>query len=269
MQPEQLRARLRGHIGQPEQEWLDTACTMQGDRLLAVFVGAARRLGNDRLGGDDAFASWPRSCVARVAMLLSLDNREPQTSSAWIHRAYREGDSGEKRAIVCALPHVREAGQYAELAIDCGRTNETELFAALAIGNAFPADHYPDPAFNSLVIKAAQLDLPLDGILGLLDRHNPELARIGMEYIDERQSAGRPFPPTLWLTIAPSNPPGALARMVGDLQHSVPARRIGAARGLAFAGDSRATSFLEEARAMETQPHVQSAIADAIARINL
>ena len=63
-----------------------------------------------------------------------------------------------------------EIEHYVELALDCGRTNETELFAALAIDNAFPASHYTEPAFNSLVIKAAQLDLPLERVQGIMAR---------------------------------------------------------------------------------------------------
>lgn len=264
MQIEELRARLRGQIAPEQWQWLESACALQGDRLLAAFVGAARRLGNERLGGPDPLGSWQRSCAARVAMVLSLDAQDPQACLAWTHRAYREGDSGEKLAIIRALPLLRDAQHYVELALDCGRTNETELFAALAIDNAFPARQYTEPAFNSLVIKAAQLDLPLERVHGILDRQNSELARIGMEYIDERQSASRSYPPSLWLAIAGVGPPGALARMLGELHHSVAARRLGAVWGLALCSDPRAIDFLKERLDIETSPEIEAAITEAL-----
>ncbi len=273
MQGDQLRELLHARITGEQAQWLESMAAHRGERLLAAFVGAARRLGNERLGGDSPQKDWPLSTLARVAMVLSMDadTRADGDTEAfeWIVRAYREGDSGEKRAIVAALPWLRDGKHYLELALDAGRTNETELFCALAIDNAFPELHYPQASFNSLVMKAAQLDLPLERMLGLVARANADLARMAMEYIDERQSAGRAFPASLWLAIAPISPPGAVARMLGELQHSVPARRLGAVHGLALCRDARAISFLRERLAQEASPEIKAAIEAALVHESL
>jgi hypothetical protein len=262
MQAQTLVAILRAHIAAEKADWLESACEFTGERLLAAFVGAGRRVGSQPIG-EGSLAPWSRRTVARVALILSLDERGSpvdEGSYRWIQRAYREGDSREKLAVMCALPWLRDGVRYLELALDCSRTNELELFAALALDNDYPAAHYPEEAYNKLVMKAAFLELDLARIRGLLKRANTDLARMGMEYIDERQSAGRSFPPSLWLAIAPSCPAGAVARMLGELQHSVAQRRLGAAIGLGLCNDARVQSFVEERLAVEADAAVISAL---------
>jgi hypothetical protein len=88
-----------------------------------------------------------------------------------------------------------------------------------------------------------------------------------MERIDEQLSAGRSYPAAIWLAIAPCSPPGAVARMLGELEHSVPERRAWAARGLAMAADPRALPFLTERRSRERDEAVHQAIDDALAAL--
>ena len=205
-------------------------------------------------------------------MFLTLHYAESAGADArnWICRAYREGDSREKAAVISALPELdcsADGEPYLALALDCGRTNESDLFACLTTSNDFPNRYYSDNQFNQLVMKAAFSDFDLGQIAGLQARSNPELARMGMEYVDERLAAGRSFPASLWLAIAPCNPPGACARMLGELQHSQSARRRLAAIALGLTGDSRVRSFLEERLAMESDSQTRENIESSIARL--
>jgi predicted metal-dependent TIM-barrel fold hydrolase len=232
MASQELLAALQPKLDETQLSWLRESSDLSGERLLAAFVGAGRRLGAHRLEG-------------RVFMLVSLDERD-SSAQTWITRAYREGDSREKKAVLAALPHLSQGEAYLSLALDAGRTNESDLFATLALRNAYPSSHYSDHEFNQLVMKAAFGDMDLSQIVDLERRHNSELARMGMEYIDERLSAQRSFPESLWLAIAPENPPGAVARMLGELHHSQVSRRLAAAGALSLSRDPRAIDFLEE-----------------------
>jgi hypothetical protein len=202
--------------------------------------------------------------AGRVYLLWKLDMREGDAAGAWIERAYREGDSREKAAVIAALPILRGGARYKTMALDAGRTNEAGLFAAVALNNSFPAEHYSDHEFNQLVMKAALQDFDLGSVSGLQDRANADLARMGMAYIDERLSAQRSFPSSLWLAIASGNPPGAVARMVGELQHSQAARREAAATALALSNDARALNFLKERLSMEDSETTRAVLQTSI-----
>lgn len=257
MSAQDLLEALEAHLDGEATHWLQEAGKLSGERLLAAFVGAGRRLGSgpfDAVSGDERLQSegWSLRRAGRVYLLWTLDAREGSAAQDWIERAYREGDSREKAAVISALPVLSGGSSLKTLALDAGRTNEAGLFASVALHNPYPAEHYSDHEFNQLVMKAAFQDLELGGISGLQERANADLARMGMAYIDERLSAQRSFPSSLWLAIAPGNPPGALARMLGELQHSQASRREGAAMGLALTKDMRALGFLEERLAMES-----------------
>ena len=153
--------------------------------------------------------------AGRIALLMALGEVKPELLADAVEGVYREGDTREKLAVVRGLALLPEQARFVGIALDAGRTNDTELFRGVACDNPFAARHYPELEFNKLVMKAAFVRAPVDRIVGLERRENPELARMGMEYIDEQESAGRGFVAEIWLAIAPHAPPGAVGRMLG------------------------------------------------------
>lgn len=243
---------------------------------MIAFVGAGRRMGSRAVESSDTGQTESLSHLARVYLTLcyaegcDAANSTVEEIQESICRAYREGDSREKAAIISALPYLEcstDGQPYLNLALDCGRTNEADLFARIAIGSSFPSLYYSDKQFNQLVMKAAFSDFDLSGIAGLQERTNSELARMGMEYVDERLSAGRSFPVSLWFAIAPINPPGTCARMLGELQHSQAVRRRTAALALGQTSDLRVIDFLQERLAMENDSETQENIESSIAAL--
>jgi hypothetical protein len=280
---------LSDRIGQSEpppsaemRAWLrDTAQSLAGGAPASAacapaFVATGRRLGRGPLaareplaGPDDAVPTrgWSVDDAGRAALLVAAAAGSPDDLAALVDELYRQGDSREKRAVVRSLSLLPEAGRFAPLALDAGRTNETDLFAALACDNPFAARHYGEPEFNKLVMKAAFVGAPLDRISGLDRRANPELARMAIDHVSEQEAAARRFPPDIWLLVAPHMSPAALARMIGYLNHAAADMRRGAARGLGRAGQTRARPFLSERAAIETDDNVRAAIAQALEEI--
>jgi hypothetical protein len=244
--------------------------------LAPAFVAAGRRLGRGPLaagdplpGPDDAVATdgWSVDDAARAAFLIAGAAGCAGELDDLIDELYRQGDSREKRGVVRSLSLLPDAGRFTQLALDAGRTNESDLFTALACDNPFPARHYGELEFNKLVMKAAFVGAPLSRIVGLGRRANPELARMGTDYVSEQEAAGRRFPPDIWLLVAPHVTPAALARMIGYLNHSVGDLRRGAALGLGVSGMSRARPFLIDRAAIESDGQVRAAIARALEEI--
>jgi hypothetical protein len=241
-----------------------------------AFVAAGRRLGRQPLaageslpGPEDPVSTyrWTVDDAARVALLVAVAAGSPGDVADLVDELFRQGDSREKRGVVRSLPLLPDAGRFVPIALDAGRTNESDLFAALACDNPFAARHYGEPEFNKLVMKAAFVGAPLGRVDGLDRRANPELARMGMDYVAEQEAAVRPFPPDIWLLVAPHVTPAALARMIGYLNHSTAEMRRGAAVGLGRARQERARAFLVERAAIERDAAVRAAIARALEEI--
>jgi hypothetical protein len=241
-----------------------------------AFVSAGRRLGRGPLadgppvdGPDDPvpIESWSVDDAARAVLLIAAAAGSPDDLADLVDELYRGGDSREKRGVVRSLALLPDGLRFAPLALDAGRTNEADLFAALACDNPFAARHYGELEWNKLVMKAAFVGAPLLRIAGLERRANPELARMGMDYVSEQEAAGRRFPPDIWLLVAPHVTPAGLARMIGYLNHSVADVRRGAALGLGRAGQTRARPFLIDRALVEEDGAVRAAIARALEEV--
>lgn len=187
-------------------DWLrDVAVLIAGGHsaeIAPAFAAAPRQVGRAPLppgpplaGPDDPVptAGWTTDDAARAVLLLAAG------TGAAVWDLYRGADSGEKRAIVRALPLLDDGAALLDLALDAGRTNESDLFAALATHNPFPQRHYAELEWNKLVMKAVFLGLPVGAIVGLERRANRELSRMADDYAAERRSAARPCPDDLWL----------------------------------------------------------------------
>jgi len=132
--------------------------------------------------------------AARIALLVEEDV-DPATAAD----LFRHGDNDERRAILRALPRLRDPARFLPLAIDACRTSVVPVFEAIACDNPFPTTHFPDANFNQLVLKAVFVGVPLGRVVGLHTRLSPELSRMARDYAAERRAAGRSVPDDLAL----------------------------------------------------------------------
>jgi hypothetical protein len=137
-----------------------------------------------------------------VLVALMTHARSPGMSHATIIEiACRYGDDRERAAIMKGLYWLDGAGEMTQLAVDTGRTNSVQLFSSIALHNPYPAQHYSESQFNQLVFKSLFMGLNIEHMVGLRERKNSELMRMCADYTRERRAAGRPIPPSLWLTM--------------------------------------------------------------------
>jgi len=221
---------LRGWIvaQAPEQaDWvttsLDALAEGAADRDLYIFLGLApRKLGKadlvltdtDLAAADAAQPGWdPRGWsidgAARVlALLTATGNR---TFAERFKNLRRTSDVSEMIALYRGLPLYADPDAMAFEVGEGLRSNIRAVFEAIAHNNPFPRDHFDEHRWNHMILKALFVDSQLSPILGLRDRANPELARILVDFAQERWAAGRPVPEELWIPVGPFKDDPAIA----------------------------------------------------------
>jgi hypothetical protein len=201
------------------RQWLEEVAARPDGPLSAVafraaFAGAGRRLrgaqlnlsnGEQRVVRDLGIVApddWGLDGLARAALLLrALEIMPPERHVALVREVYLKGDEREQVAVLRSLPLLPGPGRFLEIGTDGCRTNVRDVFEAIACENPYPAAHFPEPAFNQLVLKAYFVGVPVLRILGLERRKTPELRRMAADYASERRAAGRPVPADIDLAI--------------------------------------------------------------------
>jgi hypothetical protein len=74
------------------------------------------------------------------------------------------------------------------------RSAITPIFAAIACHNPYPFDHFDEDAWNQMVVKAVFNGVPIETIVGLRARRNPDVVQMMRDLVSERRAAGRPLP---------------------------------------------------------------------------
>ena len=68
------------------------------------------------------------------------------------------------------------------------------VFEAVACHNPYPFDYFDEGAWNQMVVKCVFTGAPINSIVGLEQRRNPELLQMLRDLVSERHAAGRSVP---------------------------------------------------------------------------
>lgn len=208
--------------------------------LDAEALSAARAA---RRGWDPS--GWSVDQAARALLVLALPHRDADAFSARLDAAFETADVGESVALYQALPLLPHAEALRPRAVEGLRTNMTSVFAAIALHNPYPAEHFDDDAWNQMVLKAVFVGLPLGSIQRFDERANPDLARMLVDYVHERWAAGREVAPDLWRGVGPFAEGAVLDDLDRALASDREAERLAAALALAQSPAPEARARLE------------------------
>lgn len=196
-------------------DWLDNArdAVNEGigdDAFTAAVAAAPRHLGQARLRlthedlHDAAKARpgwqpqrWTADVAARAVLLLSYDDSDGAAYAAMATGLLKLGHGDISAALYRCLPLLPYPERHLSWATAATRSDHLELFESLALGNPYPAERFDEPAWNSLIMKAVFLSVPLTEIEGLERRANPVLSRELRDYVRQRAAAGQPVEPGL------------------------------------------------------------------------
>jgi hypothetical protein len=204
---ELLRARVSAEAG----DWFAGALQEVGNDRQALtgrWSGAGRRLGRGAIelspreadalraaGADLVPAGWGADECGRALLLLAALEKTPAPEQlAVVEDLYRTGEIRERQAVLRALAYLPDPERFTALAVDSVRANVVSELEAIACENPFPARHFPEPAFNQLVMKSLFNGISLRRIEGFDGRRSSELVRMVSGYASERRAAGRAVP---------------------------------------------------------------------------
>lgn len=185
---------------------------------------------------DVNIARWTVLDALRAFLVLSHGKLDRDSFVEALEQAFRYADEGELCALYRTLPLLPLGARFAWRASEGCRSNMRSVFEAVACDSQYPAAHFDDVAWRQLIMKAIFVNAPLWRVHGLDSRLSPELARMALDFVDERRSAHRPIPPQLWLCLGPHGEERALNALRVELQRGDLRGRRAALLALARAG---------------------------------
>jgi hypothetical protein len=223
--------------------------------LPVLFPQLARKLGRHGLGGsrvlegemDVDLSAW-RTCDAGGALLLE----RASTDGDLLLDLYLHGDLEERTIVLRSLALSEPSRETVRLLGEVQRTNTGvhveagALDSNLVVRTLDAGVGFQKGDFRRMVLKIAFLDLPVWRMFGALDRADEELSGMLIAYATEREAAGR----SVWLDTyrfigrAPTD--GAVARLLGGLEHGSDPVRLAAAEGLNALAREDLAPFLRE-----------------------
>jgi len=244
-------------------------------RLPVLWPQLARSLGRARLEAgvvQDGPARvdlgvW-RACDA--GGLVLVDAARPGDDA--LLDLYLHGDLEERAIVLRCLAFLPVSPVTVRLFGEIQRTNTVLHFEAGALDSnlavrALEADGddagFTREDFNRLVLKLAFLDLPLWRLFGALEETTPALAATLQGYATEREAAHRSVWKDTWRVLGHAPVPGAVARILGGIEHGDDETRLAAAEGLLALGRPDLAAYARER--LEREP--RAAIREVLEQI--
>jgi hypothetical protein len=208
-----MRALLEGRLPQSARSWFSGAAAeldlnFDAGRFFAAFSAAGRRLGADVVGLADLspelhLGAWGMDELGRATLLLqAVEAVAPSAAEDLVNECFSRGDNRERQAVLRALPLLPDPQRFLPTAIEACRSSVQPVFEAIACENPYPARHFPQHAFNQMVLKSVFTGVAVGRIVGLESRFDRDLARMAADYAQERRAAGRTVPADLELLMS-------------------------------------------------------------------
>lgn len=204
---------------------------------------------------------WSLLDAARALLVLSRPDVAGPGVVAALEECFLYADVGEMVALYRTLALLPEPARFRWRAGEGCRSSMRVVYEAAACDTPLPADVFTDDAWRQLVVKALFVGAPVWRIVGLDRRLDAELARMVLDYADERRSAGRAIPHDAWACLGRDGGERARAALETEIAGTNAIGRRGAAIALARAGHGARLSELER---VERDPLVRATMRAAL-----
>ena len=237
-------------------------------RLPVLFPGLPRRFGKDPIGGGrrefgdavvdlDAF----RTCDLVAAYLCA----SIAASADELIDVFAHGDIEERAMLLRSLSFLPLGDATQRLLVEVLRTNVVlHLEAAMCdhnvLARALQQGVVDADTGNRLLLKFAFVDMPLHRAFGAEAHASEQLSTMLQDLATEREAAGRAVWSDTWRMLGRAPCPGALARLIGGLEHGDDGVRKAAAEGLLLLPERGAgiAHFAKERLPREPRPAIQA-----------
>jgi hypothetical protein len=193
-------------------DWLTTEIERQraatDERRLAIALGlTSRKIGRVELSltADETATArqlradwqpelWATDEAARILILGASHGGDDQAFAARVDRLCTMAEVTEYIAYLKGFAIFPAPKLLYGRAREGVRSAITPVFAAIACHNPYPFDHFDEDAWNQMVVKSVFNGVPIETIVGLQERRNPEVVQMLRDLVSERHAAGRPLP---------------------------------------------------------------------------
>ena len=196
--------------------WLKSHSTGSGDlKFNMAFASIPRKTGKKELDSSlpevikveellpgFSIRGWSVDRLGRVWLLMQIDVSDRDRYINKINDLFGFGEMNELAALYSALPFFAYPEEWIFRCSEGVRNNIGVVQEAVMYHNPYPAKYLDESAWNQLIMKAFFGDKDVRLITGLDERANKNLAKIIVDYIDERWAAHRTANPQLWRLIA-------------------------------------------------------------------
>lgn len=207
---------LAEYLEEEPKNWLNEKESAPIKEVMTAFVAAPRHLPKKLVNPSEqqsaqlsnlfegfSVNNWTVVRLARVWLLSLFDDTDQQNYVHTIQTLFETAEMNELVALYSALPVLSYPERWLATATDAVRSNIGVVLDAIALQNPYPAKHFPEGAWNQLIMKSIFNDKPVELIYGLEERRNAELTRILIDFAHERWAAGRHVPPGVWRLVIP------------------------------------------------------------------
>jgi hypothetical protein len=167
-----------------------------GKKTISISDAQAKQLGEIRSGLT--INNWTTDRLCRVWLLLQVNDQDEKLYQTHIEQLFSGAEMNELVALYSALPLLAYPQVWKMRCAEGIRSNIAFVLESIMCDNPYPSENLDEAAWNQLVLKAFFTEKPVQRIIGLDERANPDLARILSDYAHERWAAGRPVHPQLW-----------------------------------------------------------------------
>jgi hypothetical protein len=207
---------LRNNVSPDAWNWLSTradsiAAETGAKDLNVAFAATPRYAGKkiiqlsqaelDELTGIEprlSIMGWTTERLARVWLLMHVNPGDKDAYLRKIENLFSGAEMHELVALYSALPVFHWPEVWKWRCTEGIRSNIGDVLEAIMYENPYPSSRLDDAAWNQLVLKAFFTDKQVHRIYGLDKRANPELAKVLIDYANERWAAHRKVNIQLW-----------------------------------------------------------------------
>ena len=145
---------------------------------------------------------WSAAVAARTLLLLSTYDNSDDAFARRIERICTSAEISEHVSYLKGYAVFPAGNALCGRAREAVRSSSAPVFEAIACHNPYPRDFFDEAAWNQMVVKCVFVGAPIEGIVGLNERRNPDLIQMLSDFVSERHAAGRPLPETVHQFIA-------------------------------------------------------------------
>lgn len=141
---------------------------------------------------------WTIDRLTRVWLLMHVSQSDKDIYLQKIENLFNGAEMHELVALYSALPVYAWPEAWKWRCTEGIRSNIGDVLEAVMYENPYPFEYLDEPAWNQMVMKAIFTDKQIDRITGLDKRANAQLAKVLIDYANERWAAHRTVNLQLW-----------------------------------------------------------------------